>query len=104
MPLAVCCVNSAGALASRRANMPSRNCSTARLAVQARPYCATKPETLRTKNKPMITTGTCHSGIWPPAKPLSSSRPSSSGISGSVAAVTTAPSSAAIRPMRLLRT
>ena len=103
MPLAVWRVNSAGSLASRRVNMPSRSASTARLAVQARPYWATKPDTLRSANRPMIATGTIHSGNLPCAKPWSSRRFISAGIIGSVIAVTIAPSTAASRPARLLR-
>ena len=103
MPLAVCCVNSAGALASSRANIFSRSNCTARLAAQDSPYCDKKPARLRTANKPMMATGTPHSGSLPLVKPWSSKWPSSCGISGSVMAVMAAPAAAAHRPRRLLR-
>ena len=83
--------------------MPSRSFSTARLAVQASPYWAMKPDTLRNANRPMIATGTIHSGSWPLVKPWSSRRFIRAGISGSVPAVTTEPSTAANNPARLLR-
>jgi hypothetical protein len=68
-PLAVCAVKSPGALSSRRPKVATRNCCTARLPVQARPYCAMKPDRLRTANRPMMNTGTIHSGVLPLTKP-----------------------------------
>ena len=103
MPLAVCWVSKAGSLSSRRWNMAVRNCSTARLPVQARPYCATKPVRLRSANSPMMASGTSHSGMLPPAKPWSSSLPSSQGMAGSVTAPMAAARPAPMRPARLLR-
>ena len=55
----------------------------------------------RTAKRPMIATGISHSGSLRPAKPWSSSGRISSGIAGSVAAPTSAPSAAATRPRRL---
>jgi hypothetical protein len=63
-----------------------------------------KPDRLRSANRPMMYTGTTHSGVPPSTKPWSSSLRSMSEIIGSVTAVTTAPRAAASRPQRLLRT
>jgi len=91
-------------LASSRSNSRSRSFSIVRVDVQARPYCETKPAALRSANSPMMAAGTIHSGSVPSLKPRSRRKLISHGITGSVAAVTTAPAPAAARPAWLPRT
>ena len=95
-------VKRAGCASSSFSNMAPRNSSVARLAAHARPYWATKPAAPRSANTEMMTAGICHSGSVPALKPLSIKGCISAGISGSVAAPTSAPAITSANPMRPL--
>ena len=84
--------------------MTSRSDSTPRLAAQASAYWAMKAARPRSRNMPMMATGTIHSakprGL---PKPLSSRIFSSAGSIGSVVAATAAAAMATPKPRRLVR-
>ncbi len=72
-----------------------------RLAIQARPYSATKPARPRTAASDTTTSGTIHNGHAPCLKPRSRKVFISIGISGSVAEPTTVLSTTASSAQRV---
>ena len=84
-------------------NMARRMFSMPRLAVYDRAYCATKPASPRTPNKPSSATGTIQRSILPWAKPRSSKVLSRAGMRGSVSAPMSVATAAKTMPVRAER-